>query len=113
MLARVKRKPRPSAGRPARREAERAREKLAAARERLFLLEEGGHPGRPIEVVSAVLVETRALSLRCPRCEGAHALVEHAARTVDGARLREARLRCRQCGITRSVWFRLTSPDLN
>ena len=90
-----------------RREGERAAEKLQQARERLFVLELGGSPERPIFVVSAALVEAQAESVRCPRCDGKHEVVEHVAATVAGVRLREARLRCRQCGTTRSLWFRI------
>ena len=113
MLGRVKRKPRSAVGRPARREAARAQQKLSSARERLFALEAGGEPGRPLEVVSAALVDTKALSVRCPRCDSAHELLEHAARVIDGVRLREALLRCRQCGSARSLWFRLTGSGQN
>lgn len=93
------------------RQAQRAREQLAADRSRLFALEAGGSPARPLEVSSASVVETHALAVPCPRCDGAHELVEHAAITVDGVRLREARLRCRQCGTRRSLFFRLREPN--
>jgi transposase-like protein len=90
------------------REAARTLEKLQTARERLFELEPGGSPERPLSVTSAAVVETQAESVPCPRCEGKHDVAEHVAVTVHGTRLREARLRCRQCGSTRSLWFRIT-----
>jgi hypothetical protein len=90
-----------------RREAERALSKLQAAREQLFRVEPGGSPQQPLEVPSPALVEAHARSVSCPRCDGTHELLEHAAITRGGARLREARLRCRQCGSLRSVWFRI------
>src|SRR5262245_17724703 len=73
-----------------RREAERAQEKLASQREKLFALEAGGSAGHPREVVSASLVEPESRSLRCPRCEGELHVLEHLAVTLDGTRLREA-----------------------
>jgi hypothetical protein len=90
-----------------RREAVRALSKLEAARERLFQLDTGGSPERPLEVSSAAVVEAHAESVPCPRCEGKHDVLEHVALTRDEVRLREARLRCRQCGSKRSLWFRI------
>ena len=84
-----------------------------AARERLFQLETGGSPERPLPVVSATVVEAHAESVPCPRCGGKHDLVEHVAVTVLRVRLREARLRCRQCGTTRSLWFRISDVGPN
>ena len=103
-------KPRPRAKR---RESQRAGEKLKAARERLFQLEIGGSPERPLPVVSAAVVEAHAESVPCPRCEGKHEVVEHVAVTVSRVRLREARLRCRQCGTARSLWFRISDVGPN
>jgi hypothetical protein len=103
-------KPRP---RTKLRETARAADKLRAARERLFELELGGSSERPLSVSSAAVVETHAESVPCPRCEGRHDVSEHVAVTVHGVRLREARLRCRQCGTTRSLWFRITERGPN
>ena len=96
-----------------RREDERNVEKLQRARERLFELEAGGSSDRPVLVVSAAVVEAHAESVPCPRCEGKHEMVEHIAVTVRGARLREVRLRCRQCGTPRSLWFRISGVGPN
>ncbi len=90
------------------REAARSLDKLRAARERLFELEAGGSAERPLTVVSAAVVEAQAESVPCPRCEGRHDVVEHVAVTLHGVRLREVRLRCRQCGTSRSLWFRIS-----
>jgi len=30
-----------------------------------------------------------------------------------GVRLRETKLRCRQCGSKRSLWFKIVGPSLN
>lgn len=64
-------------------------------------------------MVSPAVVEAQAWSVPCPRCDVPHELLEHAAVTISGVRLREARLRCRQCGARRSMWFRLVGESLN
>ena len=103
-------KPRP---RRQRREAQRAGAKLQDARERLFSLEAGGSAERPLLIASAAVVEGHAESVPCPLCEGRHQVAEHVAVTVNGARLREARLTCRQCGTRRSLWFRIADVGPN
>lgn len=96
-----------------RRETERAHSKLSKARQRLFELEVGGSAERPLPVVSAAVVETHAESVPCPLCQNKHEVVEHVAVTRLGVRLREARLRCRQCGTSRSLWFRINDVGPN
>jgi len=103
-------KPRP---RTQRREAERAVTKLQDARQRLFELEPGGTPERALPITSPAVVEIHAESIPCPRCGSKHEVVEHVAVTVAGLRLREARVRCRQCGTRRSVWFRISEVGPN
>lgn len=103
-------KPRP---RTQRRETERAIGKLQDARERLFELEPGGSPERALPVASPAIVEVHAESVPCPRCGSKHEVLEHVAATVAGVRLREARLRCRQCGTKRSLWFRINDVGPN
>ncbi len=103
-------KPRP---RTQRRETARAVGKLQDARQRLFELELGGAAERPLPVVSAAVVEIHAESVPCPRCGAKHEVVEHVAVTVTGIRLREARVRCRQCGTIRSLWFRINDLGPN
>ena len=95
-----------------RRERERAAEKLARDREKLARLEPGGDRARPLQVESASQVEPHALGLPCLRCGSNVRLAEHAAVTVDGDRLRVARLVCPACAARREVWFRL-APSLN
>ena len=98
--------------RTVRREREREALSLARDRERLFRLEAGGTPERPIDVASASVVDVRAAAVPCPRCGGEQAVTEHAAvGGTGGGRLREARLECRRCGSRRSLWFRL--PSIN
>jgi hypothetical protein len=99
--------------RTVRRQQERTEGRLRDDRERLFLLEPGGSPERPIAAQSAAVIEAQATRVPCPRCGGSQEVIEHAARVHAGVRLREARLRCRQCGSTRSLWFRIVGPSLN
>src|SRR5262245_60339222 len=102
----------PKRPRTVRREEARQVVSLAKDRERLFRLEAGGTPERPIDVPAASVVEVRAAAVPCPRCGGEHAVKEHAAVGGDaGVRLREARLECRRCASRRSLWFRL--PSIN
>lgn len=107
-MARPKRKPR---GRTALRRARVADEKLAAARAKLLDLEPGGSQERPIDVSTPALVEPRARTVHCPRCDEPFTVEAHEARADDHARLREAQLRCRLCGYTRSLWFRVVAPS--
>jgi hypothetical protein len=39
--------------------------------------------------------------------------VEHAAETIDGVRLRVARVTCTACGTGRAIYFRLRETTLN
>jgi ferredoxin len=96
-----------------RRAKARAAEKLAKKREKLAKIEAGGSPERPIEVVSASVVEPAATSMPCPTCLGACRVEEHAAETVDGKRLRIARMLCVQCGAKRAVYFKIVGQPLN
>jgi len=99
--------------RTVRREQERLALRLQDERERLFSLERGGRPERPIEAVSAAVIEAHASAVPCPRCGGSHELLEHRALVQDGVRLRNVLLRCRKCGSQRSLWFQIVGPSLN
>jgi hypothetical protein len=103
----TKKKPRPERARTQARRAARETAALGRDRERLFSLSPGGAAERPLVVTSPSVVEGRALAERCPRCDGEHELLEHAAVTVNGVRLREARLRCRACRSARSLFFQI------
>lgn len=81
--------------------------------ERLAHLEPGGSPERPLLIDSPVLVETRAVAKPCPLCAGSLRLDAHTAETVDGVRLRVASVCCTQCGVRRSVYFRLAEPSVH
>jgi hypothetical protein len=104
------------AGRTSRRERRaRAREQAELVRdlEKLSRLEPGGGPDRPLDVESVAQVEVIATSRPCPLCQGGLRLVEHAAETVGGARLRVARLTCTVCGVPRARYFRLAAHALH
>jgi hypothetical protein len=105
--------PRKLPPRAQRRADARAADKLSRARERLARLEPGGDPARPVPVESASQVEPHALAVECLRCAGPNRLEEHAAVTVEGERLRVARLTCTRCGARREVWFRLDPKMLS
>ena len=96
----------------------RAEQKQAEARQKLFLLERGGNPARPLEVSSPSIVEPRATSLPCPRCLGELRVREHAAKVLDdqgregpaGAPLRVVTLACFRCGAPQRLYFRVVTP---
>ena len=108
----AKRQPKRS-DRTIRREQERASTRLQDDRERLFALEAGGRMERPIEALSAAVIETHATRVPCPRCGGAQEVDEHTALVHAGVRLRETKLRCRQCGSRRSLWFKIVGNSPN
>lgn len=96
---------------------ERAR-RLAARQhvrdlERLAGLATGGAPERPIDVDTPPLVDVMAEAMPCPLCGASLRLVEHAAETIGGVRLRVARVRCTACGVGRAIYFRLRETTLN
>jgi hypothetical protein len=105
-----KRKPSPRAERRAR---DRDRAAIVRDLERLARAAPGGSPERPHEVASPAQVEPIASASRCPLCEERLRLDEHRAETIDGARLRVASMRCPQCGVARSLYFRLAATRLN
>jgi hypothetical protein len=107
-MARPKRPPRQ---RTVVRRAKLLDEKLVRARNRLLDLEPGGSETRPIDVSTPAVIEPRARSLHCPRCDEPFDVESHEARTIGHERLREAVLRCRVCGAGRSLWFRVVAPS--
>lgn len=90
-----------------RRAQDRRADKLAREAGRLFELSPGGSAAHPIELVSASEVEPYACGVPCPACLGELNLQAHEATTVNGARLRVTRMRCKTCGRDRSLWFRI------
>ncbi|HEU4538926.1 MAG TPA: hypothetical protein VFS00_32625, partial [Polyangiaceae bacterium] len=97
----------PPPARAERRAALRLAEGLARQRAKLAALEPGGSAERPIEVTSASLVEPRALSLRCLRCDAAEARLDaHEAGRAGPHVLRTLRTHCGRCGATRTLYVR-------
>lgn len=94
-----------------RREAQRAQQKIARQRERLFLLGPGGSHERPVDVGSASVIEVHAKATPCPACGGEHRIDSHDAETIDGAALRVVRAHCHQCGAKRAIYFRIVAPN--
>jgi predicted Zn finger-like uncharacterized protein len=96
--------------RTARRARERAARQLVRDKEKLAALVAGGSQARPLDVTSAAVIEIRVRALRCPQCDGAYAIVDHRS---AGQGLRPVDVRCRVCGIARTLWFRIVSNEPN
>jgi hypothetical protein len=95
-----------AAKRAADREATRDRRTL----ERIDALDEGATPERAIEVTSPSEVEIRAEFIPCPICGGRLRVEAHEAETVDGLRVRVARMICGTCRTPRVRYFRVGAP---
>jgi hypothetical protein len=98
----------PRKPRAQRREESRRDAKVVRDRVRLATLEAGGTPARPIEVVTAALVEPKARAIPCPVCSEAVRVDDHTARTIEGVPLRLAHVACPMCGHSRIVYFRVS-----
>ncbi len=103
----------PKGARAERRAKDREAKKLAKDIERVAAFERGGAPDRPIRIASPSEVEVHARSTLCARCAGPTELLDHAAETIAGARLRVAHLRCKACGAARALYFELPGATLN
>lgn len=113
----------PSRPRTEARSAQRERDKTAQAAQRLWLLDVGGSPERPIEVTTAAVIEGRAASARCPACFGELRVVDHEAITAPsapsvpagdpGKPLRVVSLRCFRCGGVQRLFFHIRAPMLS
>jgi hypothetical protein len=84
--------------------------RLVRDRERLAAMSRGGAREHPIEVASAAVVEVRTAAMACPQCGGEYRIAEHRS-AGDG--LRCVDVVCRQCGVPRTLWFRLVSAEPN
>jgi hypothetical protein len=76
---------------------------LVKDKAKLATLGPGGTPERAIVVSSASLVELEARGMPCPLCGGNVRVEEHAAR--EG--LRPVHVLCMQCGVPRTIYFRV------
>lgn len=91
------------------RERARQSEKLFAARSKLAALEPGGSPERPLEVSSASIVESRAETEPCLRCDARVRCDEHTTLASERGLLRVVHLRCPSCGATRTMYLQIAS----
>jgi len=107
-MARAKRTPRL---RTLERRSRNLDDKLVRNKSKMLDLLPGGTRQLPLDVSSASLVEPKARSVRCPRCDEPFTVEAHEAHADDGARLREARLHCRICDERRSMWFRVVGAS--
>lgn len=98
-----------SSSRRERRARDRETVKAAEARLRLAKREPGGAVELPIVVESASLVEPKALGIPCPACGGEVRVEEHAALFREA--VRDVRVRCKECGVARSVFVRVAQPN--
>jgi len=96
--------------RTTRRAQERDARKLVRDREKLAGLSPGGARERPIEVMSAAVIEVRAGSLACPQCAGRYRLRDHRS---AGPGVRCVDVTCQQCGVPRTLWFRIAADGPN
>jgi hypothetical protein len=95
-----------------RRASDREQAKLARDLEKLARAAPGGGPDRAIPIVSASEVEVHAQGMPCPICRSAVRVEEHAAETVNGLRLRVARVVCSMCRARRAIYFQLKETTL-
>jgi hypothetical protein len=94
-----------------RRERERDARELVRDREKLAKLVAGGASDHPIEVSSAAVIEGRVVdSMPCPQCGGEFRVLEHRS---EGPGLRAVDVACRQCGVQRTLWFRIVVDEPN
>ena len=103
----------PSRSRSERRAKARAASKLAKNLDRLAKLGPGGSPERALSIETPAQVDVEVAAMRCPVCEGALRVDEHAAETIGGHRLRVARVVCAFCGAKRAIYFRLAETLLS
>lgn len=91
--------------RTVRREADRGAKKDRTTLERVYALEKGGAPDRPIEVSTAALVEPDAKGRACPYCGGEARVDDHQVEEHGGRRLRVASLICKLCHSPFKRWY--------
>lgn len=71
----------------------------------------GANPAHPVEVSSAAVVEPRATSMPCPRCNSPAHVDQHEVETHGARRLRVTRMRCGTCGHRRPLYFYVRSSE--
>jgi hypothetical protein len=93
-----------------RRARERAARDLVRDRERLAALSRGGTAEHPVLVTSSAVIEVRARATPCVQCAGEYRILDHRS---AGAGVRAVDVQCQQCGIARTLWFRISSDEPN
>ncbi|HEY4244477.1 MAG TPA: hypothetical protein VGM88_31905 [Kofleriaceae bacterium] len=83
---------------------------LVRDREKLAGLSPGGSREWPLLVPSTAVIEMRAHAMPCPQCEGELRVKDH--RSV-GPGERAVDVRCQQCGVARTLWFRVVDDEPN
>ena len=107
-MSKAKKRPRAAA-----RQGGRTLEKLGQKLDRLVLEAPGGSRDKAIAVSSASVVEVKARTFRCARCEGELLLLSHEAEFLGTTQLRRAEMQCRACFVRRRVWFSLGPGPIN
>ena len=79
-------------------------------REKLAALVAGGSAERPIEVSSSSVIEGRVRAMPCAQCDGEYDVKDHRS---AGQGMRAVDVRCRICGVARTLWFRIVSDEPN
>jgi len=79
-------------------------------REKLAGLSPGGAREWPLTVTTAAVIEPRAAAIPCAQCQGAYRVKDH--RSV-GPGERAVDVRCEQCGVPRTLWFRIVDDEPN
>ncbi len=81
--------------------------RLVREREELAKQAIGGSRERPLPVPTVSVIEVRAGQTPCPQCDGELRVKAHEALAP---RLRRVDVCCRQCCVSRSLWFQLIEP---
>ena len=93
-----------------RRARERAARDVVRDREKLAELLPGGAADHPIEVPTAAVIEGRVRAMPCPQCAGELDIKDHRS---TGPGMRALDVKCRQCGVPRTLWFRIVVDEPN
>ena len=94
----------PPRARTQRRFEERVARGLVRERERLWALEPGGSPERPIDVSSSSVIDPKWRATPCPQCGGTLTLTDEHAQDASH---RSVDVKCQTCGAPRTIYFRI------
>ena len=79
-------------------------------RENAARLAPGGSAANPIHVLTTAVIEIRAAAMPCPQCGGELRIKSHEAPKPG---LRRVDVKCQQCSVPRSLWYRLAPDESN